>query len=118
VFGNAYAAIAKQYLTVGWFTTEDYASKNRDSIARFARVMRDAAIYCNAHPAETVAMIAEFGKLDPAVVRHMSRARFAPYLNASMIQSLVDVAAKYKVIDAGFNAQDLISPYAMLPASR
>jgi NitT/TauT family transport system substrate-binding protein len=112
VFGNAYAAISRSFLTVGWFTTDDYAAKNRDVVARFARVMRDAAIYCNTHPTDTVDMIAEFGKLDPNVVRHMSRARFAPYLSAAMIQPLVDVAAKYKVIDATFNAQELISPSA------
>jgi len=69
-------------------------------------------------PADTVDMIAEFGKLDPNLVRHMARAKFAPYLTAAMIQPLIDVAARYKVIDAGFNGQELISPYAVLPGAR
>lgn len=109
---DGYGAIAREYIELAWFTTDDYASKNPDVIVRFSRVMHDAAVYCNAHQAETVDMIAELAKLDPAVVRTMPRVQFAPYLSAALIQPLVDAAAKYKVIDAPFNAQELISPYA------
>jgi NitT/TauT family transport system substrate-binding protein len=118
VLGNAYAAIGKQILVTAWFTTEEFASKNRPVIERFSRIMRDAAIYCNAHQAETVDLIAEFGKIDPNVIRRMARARFASSLSAPMIQPIVDAAAKYKVIDGSFNAQDLISPYAVRSNSR
>ena len=85
VLGNAYAAIGKQIMVTAWFTTEEFASKNRAVIERFSRVMRDSAIYCNAHQAETVDLIAEFGKIDPNVIRHMARARFATSLSAPMI---------------------------------
>jgi len=118
VFAKAFDAVAKRFIHIGWFTTEDYAAKNRDVVERFARVMHDAAVYCNAHQAETVDMIAEFGKLDPAVVRGMARVTFAEYLTAPEIQPLVDVAVKYKVIDRSFSAQELISPYALKPPSR
>ncbi|HXF35232.1 MAG TPA: ABC transporter substrate-binding protein [Candidatus Acidoferrales bacterium] len=115
VVTDAYTAISKQYLGLGWFTTEDFAAKNRDVIERFVRVMHDAAVYCNAHQAQTSDMMAELAKQDPTVVRRMKRVLFAQYLTAPLIQPLVDVAAKYKVIDASFNAQELISPYALKP---
>jgi len=115
VLTDAYTAISRQYLGLGWFTTEDYAAKNRDVIERFARVMHDAAVYCNAHQTETADMMADLAKQDPALVRRMKRVLFAEYLTAPMIQPLIDVAAKYKVIDAPFNAQELISPYALKP---
>jgi NitT/TauT family transport system substrate-binding protein len=115
VVTDAYTAISKQYLGLGWFTTEDFAAKNRDVIERFVRVMHDAAVYCNAHQSETSDMMAELAKQDPTVVRRMKRVLFAQYLTAPLIQPLVDVAAKYKVIDASFNAQELISPYALKP---
>jgi NitT/TauT family transport system substrate-binding protein len=118
VFAKAFDAVAKRFIHIGWFTTDDYAAKNPDVVARFARVMHDSAVYCNAHQPETVDMIAEFGKLDPDVVRRMARVTFAEYLTASEIQPLVDVAAKYKVIDARFDAQELISPYALKPSRR
>lgn len=118
VLNDAYTAIARQYVGLGWITTEDYAAKNRDTIDRFVRVMHDAAVYCNAHPADTVEMMADLAKMDPAVEGRMKRVLFAEYLTPGTIQPLIDVAAKYKLIDAPFNAQELISPYALKPASR
>jgi NitT/TauT family transport system substrate-binding protein len=115
VFAKAFDAVARRFIHIAWFTTTDYASKNRDAIERFARVMHDAAIYCNAHQAETAPLIIEFGKVDPKLVTKLARVTFADYLTASMIQPLVDVAAKYKAIDKPFDAQDLISPYALKP---
>ena len=66
--------------------------------------MHDAAVYCNAHQSETVDMIAQFANLDPNVVRRMARVTFAEYLTPAEIQPLVNVAAKYKVIDHAFSA--------------
>lgn len=117
-FGDAYGSIGKEFLVVGWFANQDYATKNPDVIARFARVMRQAALYCNAHPADTVDMIADFAKLDPAAVRGMVRERFATNLNPALIRPVIDAAAKYKVIDHAFDPADLIDPNATLSASR
>ena len=115
VLGNAFDAIAKRYIYIGWFTTEDFANKNRDVIDRFARVMHDAAVYCNAHHAETADLIVEFAKMDPKVAAGMTRVMFAEYLTAPMIQPMIDAAAKYKLIEKRFDAQELISPYALKP---
>jgi len=115
VFAKAFDAVARRFIHIAWFTTTDYATKNRDIIERFARVMHDAAVYSNAHPAETAPLIVDFGKVDPKLAPRMARVTFAEYLSAPMIQPLVDVAARYKVIDKSFDAQDLISPYALKP---
>lgn len=116
VLNDAYTAISRRFIGLGWITTDDFAAKNRDAIDRFVRVMHDAAVYCNAHQADTVEMMATLAKADPAVEGRMKRVLFAEYLTPVMLQPLVDVAAKYKVIDAPFNAQELISPYALKPS--
>jgi NitT/TauT family transport system substrate-binding protein len=115
VFAKAFDAIARRFIHIAWFTTIDYATKNRETTERFARVMHDAAVYCNAHQAETTPLIIEFGKVDPKLAPRLARVTFAEYLTAPMIQPLVDVAAKYKAIEKAFDAQDLISPYALKP---
>ena len=115
VFAKAFDAVALRFIHIGWFTTTDYANQNRDLVGRFARAMHDAAVYCNAHQAETAPLIIEFGKVDPKLAPKMARVTFAEYLAAPMIQPLVDVAAKYKVIDKAFDASELISPYALKP---
>jgi NitT/TauT family transport system substrate-binding protein len=115
VFAKAFDAVAPRFIHIAWFTTTDYANRNRDAVERFARVMHDAAIYCNSHQAETAPLIIEFGKVDPKLASKMARVTFAQYLSAPLIQPLVDVAAKYKVIDQRFDAGDLISPLALKP---
>jgi NitT/TauT family transport system substrate-binding protein len=115
VFAKAFDAVAPRFIHIAWFTTEDYAAAHRDTIERFARTMHDAAIYCNAHQAETAPLIVEFGKVDPKVASRMARVTFAEYLTGPLIQPLVDVAARYKAIDKAFDAQELISPYALKP---
>jgi len=115
VLADAFSAVSKRFEHIAWFTTNDFAAKNRDALVRFARVMHDAAVYCNTHPADTAPLVAEFDKVDVAVVQRMVRVPFAPYLDPRMIQPLVDVAYKYKVVDRDFDAAELISPLALKP---
>jgi NitT/TauT family transport system substrate-binding protein len=110
---DTYTAIARTFLALGWLTTEDYAARNRDVVERFARTMHDANVYCNAHQSETVDMMAELGKQDPAVERRMKRILFAEYLTPGLVQPLIDAAARYKVIEGPFPAQELISSSAL-----
>jgi NitT/TauT family transport system substrate-binding protein len=105
-------AIAPRFSNTGWFTTTDYATKNHDVVSRFARVMADAGAYCNAHHADTVAMVAENAKIDEKLVARMARITFGDYLRPADIQPLINVAAKYNVIAKPFDARLLISPFA------
>jgi NitT/TauT family transport system substrate-binding protein len=108
-------AIAPRFSNTGWFTTTDYAAKNRDIVERFARVMGEAAAYCNAHHADTVALVAENAKIDEKLVGRMARITFGDYLRPAEIQPLINVAAKYSVIAKPFDARALISPFALKP---
>ena len=101
-------AIAKHFLITAWFTTNDYVQKNRSIVDRFAQVVRQAAAYTNRHHAETVEMVSAFSGMDPAILSGMTRATIADRVEKRDIQPLVDVAAKYKVIDHPFDAQELI----------
>jgi NitT/TauT family transport system substrate-binding protein len=106
-------AIAPRFTNTGWFTTSDYVAKNRGVVDRFARALRDSALYCNTHHAETVPMVAQNAKLDEALVARMPRITFGEFLTARDIQPVIDVAFKYKTIDKRFDAQELISAAAL-----
>jgi NitT/TauT family transport system substrate-binding protein len=116
VLTDAYSAISKSFLGLGWITTKAYADEHPDVIARFSRVMHDAAIYVNAHHDDTVQMMSDLAKVDPSTIRGTVRVTFAPYLTPAMVQPVIDVSAKYHVIDKGFSASQLISPAALQPA--
>lgn len=115
VLGNPFDAIAKRFQHIAWFTTQSYAEQNRDALMRFSHVMHDAAVYCNAHPRDTVPLVAQFDNIDPKIVERMVRVPFAEYVDGRMIQPLVDAAAKYKIIERSFDASELVSSTAEKP---
>lgn len=92
-----------------FYTTRDYAERNRDLIARFSKVLQQAAAYSNTHPAETVPLYASFAGLDPAVAASMHRTYTALQFDPSQIQPVIDLAAKYKIIPGGFDAREMIA---------
>jgi len=112
VLAQAFNAIAPRFTNTAWFATTDWAAANRDAVTRFARAIHDASLYCNAHHADTVAMVAAYMKLDPSLVARMARCMFAADLDTRDIQPLIDLSLKYKLITKPVVAQDLISPYA------
>jgi NitT/TauT family transport system substrate-binding protein len=111
--GPSFGAIAPHFLFSGWFTTKDWAAKHADIVKRFARVWADAATYANAHHAETEPLIADFTLISLDDVHKMTRGVFATTLRAADIQPVIDVAAKYQMIDKPFPAQELIDADAL-----
>jgi ABC-type nitrate/sulfonate/bicarbonate transport system substrate-binding protein len=103
-------SVGKYYLQAGYFCTTGYAGKNADVVARFARAIAEASAYTNAHLAETVDMIATFTSVSPKDVAAMTRVTCGTKLDPAEIQPVVDVAAKYKIIPAGFDAREMIDP--------
>ena len=112
VLAQIFDAISPRFINTAWFAMADYAAANRDVVARFAAVISDANKYCNAHHADTVALVAANAKLNEADVARMTRITFSDALRSQEIQPLIDVAAKYKAIAKSFDARALISPYA------
>jgi NitT/TauT family transport system substrate-binding protein len=104
-----YNAIAPRFLVQAWFTTADYAKSNPDVVRGFARAARDGAIYANAHHQQTVDVEAKFTNIEPGVIAKMTRFTYGTTLDPRDIQPLIDVSAKYKVIQAPFDARELIA---------
>ncbi len=113
VLGKPFDGIARRFEIADWFALADYVTKNRDAVLRFAEAMREATLFCNAHHAETVELMATYAKIDPDIVSRSTRAIGAEYLDVRNIQPVIDAAVKYKVIDKAFDAKELISPAAL-----
>jgi NitT/TauT family transport system substrate-binding protein len=116
VLAQIFDAIAPRFINTAWLAMSDYANANRDIVTRFAAVIAESNRYCNAHHADTVALVADNAKIDEAIVARMARITFSDALRPQEIQPLIDVAAKYKAISKPFDARELISPYALKPA--
>jgi NitT/TauT family transport system substrate-binding protein len=110
--GEQVDAVARRLMFSSWFASADYVAKNPDVIRKFGEVMSRASAYAGSHHDETVALLSSFTGIEPATIRAMPRANYAPALDPALVQPLIDVAAKYGSIPATFDARDLFSPYA------
>lgn len=106
-------AIAPRFTMTAWFAQGDFATKNPALAAAFVRVMHDAAIYTNAHHAETAPMLARFLSVQPQDIASLGdRVTAGTVLTPQLMKPLVDAAARYHVVPAPIDPRDLISPVA------
>lgn len=110
--GDVNSATGDHHTESVWFTTIDYAQKNPDTLNRFMRTMREAAIYVNAHLAETGHLLTDFAKVQAADIGTL-RVLQGWRLDPANIQPLIDNAARYKMIPARFDARELIYAHAL-----
>jgi NitT/TauT family transport system substrate-binding protein len=109
VLANTLEAVAKRFLFSGWFANADRMNATSEPYARFARVLRNAAAYANAHHDQTVPMLAAFTGIEPQVIVKMNRATYGSTLTRIDVQPLIDAAARYGVIPSAFNGSAIIA---------
>jgi NitT/TauT family transport system substrate-binding protein len=112
VLGGASSAVAPKYLTMGWFATDGWSQKNAETVRRFRIAVQKAAVWANAHPAETAAILQEHSKLSADVLKTMIRAKFdtSGSVDPALVQPVIDTAAKYGSISKPFPAAEIIAP--------
>jgi NitT/TauT family transport system substrate-binding protein len=108
VLGHPFDAVGRRFTFSAWFTTSEFANGNRELIEKFAAALREAASYTNAHHAETVQALADFTKLDPAVIRKSTRSTAGTTIDPGEIQRLIDLAVKYKALASSFDAKEML----------
>lgn len=110
---NIFSSIAPRFLLVEWFSTTDWVEKNRAVAERFSRAIADAVTYTNAHPDEMVGDIVAFTGVTHDLAARMRHTVQTPTLNAADIQPVIDIAARYKLLDKSYPASELISDAAI-----
>jgi NitT/TauT family transport system substrate-binding protein len=106
LLGDVTTAIAPRVLQSAWVSTTEYVGRNRDVVAKFARVVAEAARYCNAHPAEIIPITAAFTGIEPATLATM-KTIYATEPDPRDVQPWIDACVKYKVIPQRFDAKEL-----------
>jgi NitT/TauT family transport system substrate-binding protein len=108
IISNIFASIAPRFLLTAWFSTADYATKHRDLVLRFGKIVGTAAVYVNAHVPETADAMAAFSGVSAASIVQAGITPAATVLDPKDIQPLVDAMAKYGLIDHRFDATDFL----------
>jgi NitT/TauT family transport system substrate-binding protein len=113
VLGKPYDAIAARFPIACNFALPEVISANRDAVRRFYRAMVQANTFGNAHPEQTAPWLADVTKVDAATILQGHREVLADGIDVTLVQRVIDAAARYKAIDHGFDAHDLISPVVL-----
>lgn len=106
--GDPTQNIAKRWMITAVFMRTDFAAKNRDAVSRFAAALHTADVFANTHQADTAPLVAAFNGIETEVVLKMHRDVFAESLDPREIQPAIDAAARYKVIDRAFPAEEFL----------
>ncbi len=109
VLGKPYDAIAKDFLINAWFTTRDWLAKNPDTARRLVKVVYDTARWGNAHPDQSLPILAKYLKLDPENLHGMIRAKYATSLDPALVQTVIDAGVKYGVIPQPVDASAIVA---------
>lgn len=106
--GKPYDSIAPKFLVVGWFAYRPWADPRRPAVNALAGVINRSSQYVNAHYQEMLPMIAQLSHIPEDALAKMRYAVVATSLDPALIQPVINMAAKYKVIPAAFPAKELI----------
>ena len=94
---NLNAAVGKQYLLAGWFTTDAWMQQHPDIARRFVAVMQRTARWANTHHKESAAILARYTGVDPDIAASMRRSRYDERSGVSpqLVQPILDLLQKY-----------------------
>jgi NitT/TauT family transport system substrate-binding protein len=112
IIGYPFSSIAEHFVRAAWFTTKEYAEKNADAVARFRKVVTEAAAIVNAKPAQSIAVVAAFTNQSPALIARMPRAIEIGPVDPKLLQPAIDAAFKYGGMSATFDAHEMLAPGA------
>ena len=108
--GVPFDAVAKVFYIFGWFARRDWIAANLDLAHALASAFYQAGTWANTHRAESAIIEAGITKVDLDTVRTMQRNPLSTSLNPAYIQPLLDLAARYNVIERPVKAAEIIYP--------
>ena len=107
ILANPYDAVAKEFYISVYFTTSPWAKEHPELVERFTAAMREAAVWANKNHDKSEEILLKYAKIDPLLVAGATRIRYGERLQASLVQPVIALAAKYQKF-APFPAEDLI----------
>lgn len=108
--GDAFGTIGERWVSSVYFAQPNWAAKHADALRRWVRATYEAAAYTNAHEPETVPMMAEITKIPLDVFQKMARIAGSTTSDPSLLQPVMDLGLRYKVLQRAFPLKELYNP--------
>jgi NitT/TauT family transport system substrate-binding protein len=88
-------AIAPHFMSTGWIATDAWIKAHPAAAAKFAAVMRQTAVWANAHQKESAQILLHHTRITAETAATMNRVTYATTLDPKLLQPSIDAAAKY-----------------------
>jgi ABC-type nitrate/sulfonate/bicarbonate transport system substrate-binding protein len=110
VIGNPFEVVGERFMLNGWFAADEWLAKHTDLAAKFASAMSEGSDWANTHQRESAQILAdqEGTRVSVETARAMVRANYGLALDPAMLAPLIDLAVKYRVLEAPVNPDELI----------
>lgn len=108
ILANSFSVVAPTFIAGGWFTTSDWIKNHPAETKKFADVMRQTAVWANAHRDESAVILGRYLNEPPEQIRAINRVTYGTTLSAQLVQPSIELCAKYGVIKASFPARELL----------
>jgi NitT/TauT family transport system substrate-binding protein len=107
--GHEWDAMKMPLPIFAFFATEAWLAGHADAAVTFAKAIHQSAVWANAHRRDTATMLVKFAGVDPELADTMGRSTYgtAP-IDASMLESIIDIQVKYGIMAAPIDPADLI----------
>jgi NitT/TauT family transport system substrate-binding protein len=102
-------AVAPSFYIGCWYAKRDWLAKNAVAARRFADAIYAAGKWANGHRAESAAIEAKYLKLDADKLRAMRRNTFSTALDPKLMQPVLDLAVRYKMLAKPVAANEVIA---------
>jgi NitT/TauT family transport system substrate-binding protein len=107
--GKPYDAIAKHFLISTWFSTTTWVAAHPEAARRFSAAIAQADVYANRHWDEMLPIVSDYTKVPVEQLKTVVPDTFGSSVRTEYVQPMIDVAARFKVIDRGFPAAEIIA---------
>jgi NitT/TauT family transport system substrate-binding protein len=107
VLGKPYDSVADQFMISGWVTTKNWIHNNRPALEAFVATMRKTAEWANTNPKQTGPILSKYFKIPLSTIDAVPRTMMGITLDPKLIQPVIDMEYKYKLIPKTFAAAEL-----------
>jgi NitT/TauT family transport system substrate-binding protein len=105
---NPMGAIAPIALAGAFITTKTWAAAHPDLVRAFAEAISETANWANANQDKSLVILCKYTATDIQTLKGTHRAFFGDRLRPELIQPTINVIARYNLIDASYDARELI----------
>ena len=109
ILALAHTAIAKRFMTGGWFTSATWLKANAPVARRFVTAIYETARWANANHARSGQILEKYAKIDAAVVGKMTRVDFIDSLTPALVDPSLDWAYRMKFTERRVLATEMIA---------